>query len=101
MTCQRVDDIWIHTNIIQDVVSLISMAKVVICDLSDRNPNIFYEAAIAHAIGAEVILISQHQTDVPFDFQHIRYINYLPNAEGIAVLAANLKRRLQTVTGRS
>lgn len=50
-------------------------------------------------IGAEVILISQYQTDVPFDLQHIRYINYLPNAEGIA-LATNPKRRLQTVTGR-
>ena len=101
MTCQRADDIWIHTHIIQDVVSLISKAKVVICDLSGRNPNVFYEAGIAHAIGAEVILISQHQTDVPFDLQHIRYINYLPNAEGIAVLVTNLKRRLQTVTGRS
>lgn len=100
MNCQRADDIWIHTHIIQDVVSLISKAKVVICDLSGRNPNVFYEAGIAHAIGAEVILISQHQTDVPFDLQHIRYINYLPNAEGIATLATNLKRRLQTVTGR-
>jgi hypothetical protein len=100
MTCQRADDIWIHTHIIQDVVSLISKAKVVICDLSGRNPNVFYEAGIAHAIGAEVILISQHQTDVPFDLQHIRYINYLPNTEGIAALATTLKRRLQTVTGR-
>jgi hypothetical protein len=101
MSCQRADDIWIHTHIIQDVVSLISKAKVVICDLSGRNPNVFYEAGIAHAIGAEVILISQHQTDVPFDLQHIRYINYLPNAEGIVALATKLKRRLQTVTGRS
>ena len=101
MTCQRADDIWFHTHIIQDVVTLISKARVVICDLSGRNPNVFYEAGIAHAIGAEVILISQHQTDVPFDLQHIRYINYLPNAQGLADLAINLKRRLQTVTGRA
>jgi hypothetical protein len=100
MTCRRADDIWIHTHVIQDVVSLISQAKVVICDLSGRNPNVFYEVGIAHAIGAEVILISRHQTDVPFDLQHIRYINYLPNVEGINTLATNLKRRLQTVTGR-
>ena len=91
----------ICTHIIQGVVSLISKAKVVICDLSGRNPNVFYEAGIAHAIGAGVILISQNQTDVPFDLQHIRYINYLPNAEGIAARATNLKRRLQKVTGRS
>lgn len=100
MNCKRADDIWVHTHIIQDVVSLISKAKVVICDLSGRNPNVFYEAGIAHAIGAEVILISRHQTDVPFDLQHIRYINYLPNTEGIAALATSLKHRLQTVAGR-
>jgi len=101
MKCQRADDIWLHTHIIQDVVTLISKARVVVCDLSGRNPNVFYEAGIAHAIGAEVILISQHQTDVPFDLQHIRYINYLPNAEGLVDLGTNLKRRLQTVTGRA
>jgi len=101
MTCQRADDIWLHTHIIQDVVTLISKARVVVCDLSGRNANVFYETGIAHAVGAEVILISQHQTDVPFDLQHIRYINYLPNVEGLADLATNLKRRLRTVTGRA
>jgi len=80
---------------------LISKARVVVCDLSGRNANVFYETGIAHAVGAEVILISQHQTDVPFDLQHIRYINYLPNVEGLADLATNLKRRLRTVTGRA
>lgn len=100
MTCQRADDIWVHTTVIQDVVSLISKAKVVICDLSDKNPNVFYEAGIAHAIGAEVILISQHATDVPFDLRHIRYIPYHPNQQGLDELATSLKQRLKTVTKR-
>lgn len=99
MTCQRADDIWNHATIIQDVVSLISKAKVVVCDLSGKNANVFYETGIAHAIGAEVILISQHPTDVPFDLQHIRYISYLNNAEGHTQLATALKRRMQALTG--
>jgi hypothetical protein len=80
-------------------VSLISKAKVVICDLGGKNANVFYETGIAHAIGAEVVLISQHPTDVPFDLQHIRYIPCLNNAVGLARFGNELKRRLQTLTG--
>ena len=98
---ERVDEQIFSGSILERIYNQISKCDLVIADLSERNPNVFYEAGIAHAIGAEVILISQHQTDVPFDLQHIRYINYLPNAEGLADLATNLKRRLQTVTARA
>ncbi|SEL20008.1 hypothetical protein SAMN05216387_10696 [Nitrosovibrio tenuis] len=43
MDCQRVDDIWVRDHIIQDVVSLIYRASIVICDLTGRNANVFYE----------------------------------------------------------
>jgi hypothetical protein len=100
MRCQRADDIWDHHTVIQDVVSLISKAKFVICDLSGKNPNVFYEAGIAHAIGAEVILITQHADDVPFDLRHLRYVTYLNNGEGLGRLAADITRRLQTLIAR-
>ncbi|WP_208080643.1 MULTISPECIES: hypothetical protein [Serratia] len=41
LRCHRADDIWNHNAIIQDVVSLICQSSIVICDLSDRNPNVF------------------------------------------------------------
>ncbi|MBL5824330.1 hypothetical protein JBO39_24315 [Serratia marcescens] len=58
MVCNRADDIWDHQHIMQDVVSLICKSSVVICDLSGKNPNVFYEAGIAHALGKQVILIT-------------------------------------------
>lgn len=99
MVCNRADDIWENHNIIQDVVSLICRSSVVICDLSDRNPNVFYEAGIAHALGKEVVLIVQNPADVPFDLRHLRYINYLANNEGIENLIERLRPRVSQLTG--
>lgn len=95
----RADDIWEHHTIIQDIVNIIARAKVVVCDCSGKNPNVFYEAGVAHAIGKEVILITQSEHDIPFDLRHIRYIRYLPNSEGLADLSASLQSRLRSIRG--
>jgi len=97
MRCNRADNIWEHHTIIQDVVSLIDRSRVVICDLSGRNPNVFYEAGISHTLGREVILITQHADDVPFDLRHIRYITYLNNMEGLGQLQHQLSDRMRTI----
>jgi hypothetical protein len=85
--------------IIQDVVSLIDRSRIVVCDCTGRNPNVFYEAGIAHTLGREVILITQSANDIPFDLRHLRYIPYLNNNEGRLALADALQGRMQTVVG--
>jgi hypothetical protein len=67
---------------------------VVICDCTDRNPNVFYEIGIAHALAREVILITQAKADIPFDLRHLRFLEYLNNGEGLAALRARLEPRL-------
>ena len=84
--CNRADNIWNHDAIIQDVVSLICKSSVVICDLSGKNANVFYEAGIAHCLGKDVILITQSADDVPFNLRHLRHIQYLNNGEGLQQL---------------
>ncbi len=98
-SCVRADDIWEHHTIIQDIVNIIARAKVVICDCSGKNPNVFYEAGIAHAIGKEVILITQSEHDIPFDLRHLRYIRYLPNSEGLGELSVSLQAKLRSIRG--
>jgi hypothetical protein len=99
LRCRRADDIWENAAIIQDVVALIDRSRVVVCDCSGRNPNVFYEAGIAHMLGREVILITQSEQDIPFDLRHLRYIRYLNNAEGRAALTEALQARMQTILG--
>lgn len=101
MRCQRADDIWEADTVIQDVANLISRARVVICDLTGRNPNVFYETGIAHTLGRDVILIAQNAGDVPFDVGHIRHLRYLNNGEGHTRLREEVVRRLRTLTDRN
>src|SRR6266700_3613748 len=44
---------------------LIDRSRVVICDCTKRNPNVFYEIGIAYTLGRDVILITQNDADVP------------------------------------
>lgn len=99
LRCKRADDIWENHAIIQNVVSLIDRSRIVICDCTGRNPNVFYEAGIAHTLGREVILITQKDDDIPFDLRHLRYIRYLDNGEGRTELKQSLQNRMQTLLG--
>ena len=100
MTCQRADDIWENDHVVQDVALLLSKSQIVICDLSGRNANVFYETGIAHAIGKDVILIAQSKSDIPFDVAAIRYIKYLPNGEGLSKLCSDVQSRILKLKGR-
>jgi len=97
-TCHRADNMWINHHIIQDILELICTSQVIICDLSEKNPNVFYEAGIAHTLGKEVILITQSHDDVPFDLRSLRYIHYLNNEEGRKKLNVEILERLKSIT---
>lgn len=99
LLCRRADNIWQHPTIIQDVVTLIDRSRVVVCDCTGRNSNVFYETGIAHSLGREVIVITQNKQDIPFDLGHLRYIHYLNNTQGLTELAAALQSRMQTILG--
>lgn len=76
LSVARADDFFGATAVISDVWAAISSARLVIADCTGRNPNVFYEMGIAHTLGKPVVLITQRREDVPFDIQHIRYIQY-------------------------
>ena len=96
-SCLKADDIWNHSTVIQDVFDLIFRSFIVICDFTGKNPNVFYEAGIAHTLGKHVIPITQHAGDIPFDLQHHRYLPYLNNAEGLVHLQEVLKLRVEAI----
>lgn len=97
MTCKRVDDIWEDSRIMQDIFALIYRSEIVICDFSGRNPNVFYEAGIAHTLGRPVIPLVQHESDCPFDLQAHRYIRYMANEQGLNELGERVLERIKTL----
>ena len=90
----RVDEIYGPGKIIDDVFSIIVQGRLTVCDLTGRNPNVLYEAGLAHARGRDVILLTQNKEDVPFDLAQIRYIRYLDNGEGREKLLLDLKKSI-------
>ncbi|QIA21777.1 hypothetical protein A9K68_008075 [Mesorhizobium sp. AA22] len=97
MTCERADNIWKESAVIQDIFGLIFRSYIVVCDFTGKNPNVFYEAGIAHTLGKHVIPITQSADDIPFDLRHHRYLLYLNNGEGLSVLQHKLSERIATL----
>jgi len=54
----------------------ISKAKVLLADLTDKNPNVFYELGLSHAAVKPVVFTAARVEDVPFDLRHLRVIIY-------------------------
>jgi hypothetical protein len=63
-------------KIMDQIWSGIQTAKVLVAELTLRNPNVFYELGLAHALKKPVVLVSSNEGDVPFDLHHIRVIYY-------------------------
>ena len=99
LDAQRVDEIYKPTKIMDDVFSTIVQSRLVICDLTARNANVLYETGLAHARNNDVIMITQHIDDIPFDLRQFRVIKYLPNKEGLLQLAEDLKKMISTTLG--
>ena len=92
--CKRADDIWERPEIIQDIFALIYRSRVVICDFSKKNPNVFYEAGIAHTLGREVIPIVEKDGEIPFDLKHFRFLKYNQGQKGLKSLEEKIKEKL-------
>ena len=60
----RADEIYDNQPIIRDITQSIHHAKVILADVTGRNPNVNYELGIAHALKKEVILLTAEAKDV-------------------------------------
>ena len=96
LSVTRADDFASPTTITDDVFNAILCARLVIADCTGRNPNVFYEIGLAHALGKPVVLITQSVDDIPFDVAHIRYLVYEATSEGLVKLSTRLKSAIHS-----
>jgi hypothetical protein len=94
----RADDFLGPRSIMKDVWSAIHAARIVVADCTGRNPNVFYEVGLAHAIGKQTILISQSIKDVPFDLDHLRVILYEYTPPGMDTFERTFKTTIRALT---
>jgi hypothetical protein len=73
---ERVDEQIFTEGILDRIFTQISKADVIVADMTDRNPNVFYEVGYAHALGRITLLLTQKVEDIPFDLKHRQHIVY-------------------------
>lgn len=96
LKCKRADEIFGVKPIVQDIWESINRAQLVIADLTGRNPNVFYEAGLSHALPKKFIQITQTMDDVPFDVRPIRTIVYQNTGSGRKKLTKDLYRTIRS-----
>jgi hypothetical protein len=97
LKCKRADEIFGVKPIVQDIWESINRAELVIADLTERNPNVFYEAGLSHALTKKLILITQTMDDVPFDVKPVRTILYQNTGSGRKKLSKDLYSTIRSV----
>ena len=72
----RADETSKTNVIIVDILKNILDSDMAICDLSARNPNVFYELGFRQAFNKKTVLMKDEKTDRPFDISAIRSFEY-------------------------
>lgn len=76
---KRADDVR-ETNLIQlDLLRRLLEAPMAICDVSARNPNVFFELGLRQAFDKPVVIVQEHGTPPVFDTSSLRYTPYRHN----------------------
>jgi nucleoside 2-deoxyribosyltransferase len=96
----RADEIASAGLITDQILDAISRARLVVADVTGRNPNVLYEIGIAHSLGKDVILIAQEGESLPFDIAGQRVVFYELSGVGGARLKAMLTEALRHILKR-
>ena len=97
LTFARSDDLFSTRSVMHDIWDSVCAARMLIADCTGRNPNVFYEIGLAHALGKPVILTTQDASDVPFDVGYLRYIEYEYTPRGMIEFEQNLKSTISHI----
>lgn len=97
LICERADDYFTATPILQDIENSIKEASVVIADITPNNPNVFYEVGYSHAIGKPTILLCDRKREkLPFDLSGFRTLFYDNSIAGKSQIEDKLRKFLAT-----
>lgn len=79
LTPKRADESTKSNVIMGEILKDILNCDIAICDLSSRNPNVFYELGLRQAFNKKTVLIKDEKTSMPFDISSIRAQDYNSN----------------------
>ena len=93
---ERADDSSNPGSITSRVISTVLTAPLVVADLSDHNPNVFYELALRHATRKPFVQLIQKGQKIPFDVGDIDTIAIDLHVGIVASAKEKLVKSIQT-----
>jgi len=85
-------------SITEQVINAVLDADLVVADLSERNPNAFYELGIRHVVRKPVIHLIGIGSDIPFDNKDYRTIAFDPlNLDALQATQVELCAHIETI----
>ncbi len=81
-----------------DVLAILWRSQIFAADLTGKNPNVFYETGLAHALPRPTVLLTQDAADVPFDLQSVRYLRCGVGTADRTALRSKPAQRLDTLS---
>ena len=99
----RGDEVTSCTLILNDIMTSIRNATVIIADITPDNPNVFYEVGYAHALAKPTILLCEKsiRNRLPFDVSGFRTIFYDDSIGGKRRVKERLKAHLKNINDLS
>lgn len=99
--CKRSDDEPRPGTITAAIIQNIIDADLIIADLSENNPNVYYELGISHSIGNKTITISNDVNVLPFDVKGEFTLKYdISDRGGKRLLEYDLQNYIRTLEER-
>ncbi len=97
--CIRADFVTRTGSITRDLLGRLYRSDAVIADLTDLNPNVFYELGVRHALRSGTILIALKGTRPPFDVGDLRVIPYEDRVGGEKEAIPQIQDMLRSLNG--
>lgn len=76
---QKTDNYVEKDDILMNIITLIVQSELIIVNIDGRNPNVYYELGIAHALGKATVILSKidfMHDDIGFDIRQKRIVMY-------------------------
>ena len=93
--CSRADKNIGPSNVPAEIIREIVAADLVIADVSEASPNVFYELGVSHSVGNKTVTIAMEAESLPFDIKTFRATIYKQDHEGLRLLQSDITNTIK------
>lgn len=76
LNCINAQQVFSIHNVTDAILEKIYQARVIIADVSGRDPDVFYLTGVCHGLDKDVVLLARKSDDIPFDLRGRSHVIY-------------------------